>query len=148
MKHQPWIVYQFHCAISLIAKVRDMREPATMNEDDPFDRLTSLLRKVHRRLGPYFSADDLESLGIELSGMDIETGRPADSGPQFCDPYPSLKFNKLFKKVSAYPEIVDEDSEYSSAFGIGMDLDHCLDDMGMFFAFNPSKRICAYRARP
>jgi hypothetical protein len=118
-----------------------------MDEDHPYYRVASLLRQVHRRRGPYLSADDLESLGIKLSGMGIETGRPADSGPQFCDLYPSKEFDKLFEKVSANFQALDEGDVYSTAFGIGIDLDHCLRDLGVFDGWNPSDRIITYRVR-
>jgi len=118
-----------------------------MGKDQTYYDVASVLQKVHQRRGPYLSADDLESLGIELSGMDIETGRPADSRPQFCDLYPSQEFDKLFEKVSADLHPYDEGRVYDTAFGIGMDLDCCLRDMGMFNCWNPSDHISAYRAR-
>ena len=119
-KHQHWI-------ISSLAKVHGKRESATMGED--YHRVAALLRKVDRKRGSYLSADDLESLDIKLSGMDIETGRPADSGPQFCDLYPSQEFDKLFEKASANFQGLDEGDAYSTALGIGIDLDHCLRDL-------------------
>jgi hypothetical protein len=65
--------------------------------------------------------------------MDLETGKPADSGPQFCDPYPSQEFDKLFEKVSAestYLGIRDlGESAYIEADGIGMSIDDCLLDL-------------------
>src|SRR5439155_26875061 len=144
-KHQHWIGYPFYRAISSLAKVRGRHESTTMDEDHPFYRVIDLLRKVGRKRGSYLSADDLESLGIKLSGMDIETGRPADSGPQFCDPYPSKEFDKLLEKVSANFQALDEGDVYSTAFGIGIDLDHCLRDLGVFDGWNPSDRIITYR---
>ena len=38
-------------------------------------------------------------MGIEVAVMDIKTGTPADSGPQFCDLYPCREFDAMFKKV-------------------------------------------------
>jgi len=119
-----------------------------MDQDHPYHHVASLLRKVHRHRGPYLSTDDLESLGIKLSGMDIETGRPADSGQQFCSLYPSKEFDKLFEKVSANFEGLDEGCVYSTAFGIGIDLDHCLRELGVFDGWDPSDRIIAYCVRP
>ena len=71
-KHQHWIIYRFYRTISSLAKVHGKRESATMGED--YHRVAALLRKIDRKRGSYLSADDLESLGIKLSGMDIETG--------------------------------------------------------------------------
>jgi hypothetical protein len=142
-KHQDWIIYPFRRAISSIANRRGKRESATMDEDHP-----SLLRKVHRHRGPYLSTADLESLGIKLSGMDIETGRPADSGQQFCNLYLSKKFDTLFEKVSANFQGLDEGCVYSTAFGIGIDLDRCLRELGVFDGWDPLDRIIAYCVRP
>jgi hypothetical protein len=36
--------------------------------------------------------------------MDIRTGTPADSGPQFCDLYPREEFDAMFKMVDAWPQ--------------------------------------------
>jgi hypothetical protein len=120
-----------------------------MDEDHPFYRVVDLLRRVRRKRGSYLSADDLECLGIKQSGMDIETGRPADSGPQFCEPYPSQEFDKVFEKVSADLRLgEDEDDVYVTAWGIGMLIGNCLRDLGVFNCWNPSDRISIYRVRP
>ena len=118
-----------------------------MDEDCSYYRVAHLLRKVYRKPGSYLSADDLESLCIKVSEMDLETGRPADSGPQFCDLYPSKEFDKLFEKASANFQGLDEGGVYSTAFGIGIDLDHCLHDLGIFDGWDPSDRIVTYRVR-
>ena len=115
-----------------------------MDEDHPYYRVVSLLRKVHRRRGPYLSADDLESLGIKLSGMDIETGKPADSGPQFCEPYPSHEFDKIFQKISADLQLgEDEDDLYVTACGIGMLIGDCLRDLEMSYLTKSSGRVAS-----
>ena len=119
-----------------------------MGKDQTYYDVASVLQKVHQRRGPYLSADDLESLGIELSGMDIETGRPADSRPQFCDLYPSQEFDKLFEKVSAKFQGLDEGCVFSTAFGIGTDLHNCLQELGVFDGWGPSDQIIAYCVRP
>jgi hypothetical protein len=148
-KHQHWINYPFYRAISSLGKVRGKHESATMDEDHPFYRVVDLLRRVRRKRGSYLSADDLECLGIKQSGMDIETGRPADSGPQFCEPYPSQEFDKVFEKVSADLRLgEDEDDVYVTAWGIGMLIGNCLRDLGVFNCWNPSDRISVYRVRP
>ena len=36
--------------------------------------------------------------------MDIRTGTPADSGPQFCDLYPRKEFDAMFKMVDEWPQ--------------------------------------------
>ena len=54
-----------------------------MDKDLLFDHVVHLLRKVHRKRGSYLGADDLTSLGIKVSEMDLETGRSADPGPRF-----------------------------------------------------------------
>ena len=42
-------------------------------------------------------------MGIEVAAMDIRTGAPADSGPQFCDLYPRGEFDAMFKMVDEWP---------------------------------------------
>jgi hypothetical protein len=144
-KYQHWIIYRFYRTISSLAKVHGKRESATMGED--YHRVAALLRKVDRKRGSYLSADDLESLGIKLSGMDIETGRPAGSGPQFCDPYPSPEFDKLFEKVSADLRLGDEENVYYAGHGMGMLIEECLSDLDVFDCWDPSDRITTYRVR-
>jgi hypothetical protein len=147
-KHQHWINYPFYRAISSLAKVHGKHESATMGEDHPLYRVADLLRRVRRKRGSYLSANDLECLGIKLSEMDIETGRPADSGPQFCEPYPSQEFDKVFEKVSADLRLgEDEDDVYATAWGIGMLIEDCLRDLGVFNCWNPSERISTYCVR-
>jgi len=122
-----------------------------MDKDLPYDRVAHLLRKVHRKRGSYLSTDDLKNFGIKVFDMDLETGRPADSGLQFCNPYPRQEFDKLFEKVSADLQLgdggdIDEDV-YSAAVGMGMLIEDCLRDLGVFNCWNPSDRISTYRAR-
>ena len=119
-----------------------------MDKDLPRDHVPHLLRKVHHKRGSYLSADDLENFGIKVFEMDFETVKPADSGLQFCDPYPREEFDKLFEKVSADLRLGDEEDAYSAAFGIGMLIEDCLNDLGMFHCWNASDRISTYRARP
>ena len=118
-----------------------------MDKELLFNHVAYLLRKVHRKRGSYLSADDLTSLGIKVSEMDLETGRPADSGPQFCDPYPSEEFDKLFEKVSADLRLGDEEYVYSAAFEVGMLIQNCLSDLGWFNCWDPSDHITTYRVR-
>ena len=119
-----------------------------MDKDLLFNHVAHLFRKVHRKRGSYLGADDLTSLGIKVSEMDLETGRPADSGPQFCDLYPSQEFDKLFEKVSADLRLGDEEYVYSAAFEVGMLIQKRLRDLGVFNCWNPSDRIATYCVRP
>ena len=82
-----------------------------------------------------------------ILGMDIETGRPADSGPQFCDPYPSPEFDKLFEKVSADLRLGDEENVYYAGHGMGMLIEECLSDLDVFDCWDLSDRITTYRVR-
>jgi hypothetical protein len=36
--------------------------------------------------------------------MDIKTGTPADSGPQFCDLYLCREFDAMFEKIDEWPQ--------------------------------------------
>jgi hypothetical protein len=141
--HQHKIGYRI---AALIAKTSG-HKPATMDKDLLFNHVSHLLRKVHRKRGSYLSADDLTSLGIKVSEMDLETGRPADSGPQFCNPYPNQEFDKLFEKVSADLRLGDEEYVYSAAFEVGMLTQNCLSDLGWFNCWNPSDCKTTYRVR-
>ena len=87
--------------IDFLPKVRGKHESSIMDKDLPYYRVAHLLRRVRNRRESYLSAGDLERLGIKLSGIDIETGRLADSGLQFCGSYPSREFDNVFEKVSA-----------------------------------------------
>jgi hypothetical protein len=49
------------------------------------------------------NSDDLATNNIEVVAMDIRTGIPADSGPQFCDLYPCREFDAMFKMVDEWP---------------------------------------------
>jgi hypothetical protein len=98
------------------------------NRDHPFYRVIDLLVKLSTKPGSYLSTDDLDSLGIKLSGMDINTGRPADDGPQFCDLYPSQDFHDLFENelIDHWPSIKTESNVYCSANAVGLILEKCL----------------------
>ena len=103
---------------------------AQNSRDHPFYHVTDLLVKVGRKPGSYLSAEDLDRLGIKLSSMNIETGTPADSGPQFCDLYPSQEFDNLFKERVPFDTIqlwpMYQRDEYSAAYGVGLFLGNCL----------------------
>src|SRR5947209_18899637 len=60
---------------------------------------------------------------LSCPGWISKPGRPADSGPQFCDPYPSPEFDKLFQKVSADLRLGDEENVYYEGHGMGMIID-------------------------
>jgi hypothetical protein len=51
------------------------------------------------------SNDDLATISIEIVAMDIKTGTPADSGPQFCDLYPRGEFDAMFEMVGEWPQL-------------------------------------------
>ena len=112
--HQHKISYPFYRIAALLAKTSG-HKPPTMDKDLLFDNVAHLLWKVYRKPGSYLSADDLTSLSIKVSEMDLETGRSADSGPRFYDLYPSQEFDKLFEKVSTDLRLGDEEYVYSAA---------------------------------
>jgi|SRR5271156_2313024 len=96
------------------------------NRDHPFYRVIDLLVKVSTKPGSYLSTDDLDSLGIKLSGMDINTGKPADDGPQFCDLYPSQDLDDLFENESIDYWPSKETNVYCAADAVGLILERCL----------------------
>lgn len=148
-KHQHKVGYPLYRTIDFLPKFRGKHESATMDKDLPYYRVAQLLRRVRDKRGSYLSASDLERLGIKLSGMDIETGRPADSGPQFCEPYPSQEFDNVFEKVSVDLRLgEDENDVYVTAWGIGMLFEDCLRDLEMSYFTEPSDRRSTYYARP
>jgi hypothetical protein len=80
---------------------------ATTNSRDNLDsyrHVCNLTIELLRHPTYYLNSDDLASNGIEVAAMDIKTGTPADSGPQFCDLYPSREFDAMFKMVDKWPE--------------------------------------------
>jgi hypothetical protein len=131
----------------VLTKVRG-HESTPIETDDPYYHVACLLWKIRDKRGSYLSTDDLERLGIKLSSMDTETGKPADSGPQFGEPYPSQEFDKHFEKVSVDLGLgEDENDVYSTAWGIGMLIGDCLRDLEMSYVTNPSDRISTYYTR-
>src|SRR5277367_1159825 len=74
------------------------------NPDHPYYHVRDLVVKILHHPTLYLSSDDLATIGIEVAAMDIKTGTPADSGPQFCDLYPRREFDTLFQKVDEWPQ--------------------------------------------
>jgi len=142
-KHPHWIIRPFYRATSSLANIGRKRESA-MDKDYPFYHVARVFGKIHRTRGSYLSTEYLESLNIKVSEMDLETGRPGDFGPQFCRLYPRRAFDKLFEKVSTDFRCLDGEDVYSTGYGISLDIEHGLSDMGFFFAWEPSQRISAY----
>jgi hypothetical protein len=80
---------------------------ATTNSQDNRDhyfQVRDLAVELLRHPTYYLNSDDLASNGIEVAAMDIKTGTPADSGPQFCDLYPCREFDTMFQKVNEWPQ--------------------------------------------
>lgn len=101
------------------------------NRDHPFYRVLDFLVTVSKRPGSYLSTDDLYSLGIKLSDMDINTGKPADDGPQFCDLYTKQAFDDLFEnaefeEINYWPTARSEGNGYYLAYAVGSNLVNCL----------------------
>ena len=105
------------------AEVKNLPE-AQDNRAHPFYPVTNLLAEIVPRRGPYLSAEDLERFGIKLSSMDVETGKPEDSGPQFCDLYPSKEFDEPFEKNIYWPRY--RERAYYAAYEVGLILLECL----------------------
>jgi len=74
--------------------------PPNYPRDHPFYAVANIAKKVIIHESSYLNSDDLAKLGVEVTAMDIETGAPADSGPQFCDLYPTREFDIIFQKVN------------------------------------------------
>ena len=105
-----------------MAKARD-------NQDHPFYRVRDLLVKVLEKSGSYLSSKDLMDFGIELYGMDIETGVSDDSGPQFCHLLPCDRFDELFEErvsIDRWPKEKTGNDVFTAAYGMRLFLDKCL----------------------
>jgi hypothetical protein len=74
------------------------------NNQHPYFPVRDLAVKLLRHPTLYLNSDDLVTNGIEVAAMDIRTGTPADSGPQFCDLYPRKEFDAMFKMVDEWPQ--------------------------------------------
>jgi len=144
-KHPHWITQPFYRAASSLANVATKRK-STKDKDYPCYHVARVFRKIHRTRGSYLSTEYLESLNIKVSEMDLETGRPEDSGPQFCRLYPRRAFDKLFEKVSAEFEYLDEGDMESTGYGIALTIRNSLHEMGMFDFWDRSG-ISAYFPR-
>src|SRR4051812_45703298 len=96
------------------------------NRDHPFYYVLDLLAEVTKKRGSYLNTDDLDRLGIKLSGLDVNTGMPADHGPQFCDLSTSQEFDGLYK-VKSIPYWTGKDKDvYCAAYGWELLLEKCL----------------------
>jgi hypothetical protein len=75
------------------------------NRDHPYYHVRDLAVKLLYHPTLSLNSDDLATIGIEIVAMDIKTGTPADSGPQFCDLYPRGEFDAMFKMVDEWPQL-------------------------------------------
>lgn len=98
--------------------------------DHPFIRVRDLSLKLLQRRTLYVDNDDLVEYGIEVTAMDIETGAPTDSGPQFCDLYPQKEFDAIFKMVGGWPRRRGT-GVYWAAREMGMLIEDTLLDGGL-----------------
>ena len=73
------------------------------NRDHPYYHVRDLFVELLSHPKQYLSSDDLAKAGIEVAAMDIKTGIPADSGPQFCDLCPQKEFDAIFNMVEKWP---------------------------------------------
>lgn len=73
------------------------------NRDHPYYHVRDLFAELLSHPKQYLSSDDLAKAGIEVVTMDIATGVPADSGPQFCDLCPQKEFDAMFNMVEKWP---------------------------------------------
>lgn len=74
------------------------------NEDNSYYHVRDLAVKLLLNPTLHLNNDDLTTAGIEVAAMDITTGAPADSSPQFCDLYPRGEFDAMFKMVGEWPQ--------------------------------------------
>jgi hypothetical protein len=91
-------------------------------------RVISVGAKAVLHPSSYLTDDDLATMGIEVTAMDIKTGVPADSGPQFCDLYPSREFDAMFKKTKPVEWPHKKPGVYFAALQIMRILDLSLRD--------------------
>src|SRR5436190_15880741 len=84
------------------------------NRDRPYYHVRDLAVRLLQHPTLYLNSDDLATTGIEVAAMDIKTGTPADSGPQFCDLYPSKEFDAIFKMVDKWPQQMGPGVSYAA----------------------------------
>jgi len=137
-KNSHRIIQPFYRAASSLANVGK----SAKDKDYPFYHVARVFRKIRRTRGPYLSTEYLESLNIKVSEMDLETGRPEDSGPQFCSLYPRRALDKLFKKVSTDFRYFDDGGVESTGYGIALTIENTLSEMEMLV--NWDRSISAY----
>jgi hypothetical protein len=99
--------------------------------DHPFYRVRGLASKLVRHPSSYLSHDDLTTMGIEVAAMDIKTGTPADSGPQFCDLYPCREFDAMFETVPVQWPPLKKRGVYYAALQIMQIIESSLSDGGL-----------------
>ena len=64
---------------------------------DSFNNARDAVIKLYEHRNPHLDDADLKAFRIKLSKMDLQTGAPTGSGPQFCEPYPAKEFEMRFK---------------------------------------------------
>ena len=82
------------------------------NRDHSYFHVRDLAVKLLHRPPLSLNSDDLAAMGIEVAAMDIKTGTPADSSPQFCDLYPLREFDAMFEKIDEWPQRQGPDAGY------------------------------------
>jgi len=143
-KHSRWLSHPIDRAISSLG---GKHKSVTMDKDAPYNHVVELYNKTRRPCGSYLSDKDLESLKIRASEMDLETGKPADSGPQFGTPCPSDEVDKLFEKVSNDFRNLEDANVYHTGYGVALAIKKSFDEMEIFDFGGERKPICAYYAR-
>ena len=91
------------------------------------------VRDIHRAVRIYskspLSKSDFDAckIKVKISNIDMDSGTPTDSGPQYGIPYSSQRFDLLFKVTPKvpFPNYRDE-GEYYAAYEIFLFLNECL----------------------
>ena len=105
---------------------------ATTNSRDnrdnhPYFHVRGLVVELLHRPPLFLNSDDLATAGIEVAAMDIKTGTPADSGPQFCDLYPCREFDAMFEKIDEWPQRKEPGAGYLAALQMRRLIENSLD---------------------
>jgi hypothetical protein len=96
-------------------------------ESHPYFHVRNLVLKLLQHPTLSLDSDDLATAGIEVAEMDIQTGTPADSGPQFCDLYPRREFDAMFEKIDEWPQPTEPGAGYLAALQMRRLIEKSLD---------------------
>ncbi len=99
--------------------------------DHPYYYIRDLVLKLGEHPTSYLSNEDLTSLGIKVTNMDIENGIPSDSGPQFCDLLSSKDVDNLFKRIPMDWPLEGETDNYCRAYELQLFFENYWRERGL-----------------